>query len=784
MIVRPPLTETDRNFQLIRNWPARVLLAAAVLLSAGQAFGQASVTLAWNKSSGSGVAGYRVFYGVASNTYTNQVDSGSATNATISGLRSGTTYFFAAASYSSNGLQSAYSPEVSYTTGSSGAPAVVLTSPASGSSYVSPATITLAATVSTNGHTINKVQFFNGAALLAEDAAAPYSFTWSGVSAGSYALSAKVVYDATNTLASAGVNVTVGAPAPAGLTFASTSGSLNAPFLASNGLVFQTTETGVTNGGRAAYTVSIPSAGNYQISAMVIAPNSGANSFYLNFDAEPTDPTMIWDVPVTSALTSQMVAWRGTGTDTSDQFSPKIFTLSQGTHQLIIRGREPNTQLGRITISPVSTTTTPPVVALTSPANGSTFLAPAALPLAATVAPNGHTITKVQFFNGSALLAEVATAPYTFAWNNVSAGNYTLLATAIYDSGSSVSSPGSSVAVTSPPASPASSQTFASTSGTLSGSYLTSNGAVYQTTTTGVTGGWRGVYTFTVGSTGDYLVSALVNAPNSLANSFYVNIDAEPTDPLTIWDLPVASGFVSQTVSWRGNGTTSSGSSGYTAQFAPKAFNLAQGTHQLIIRGREANTQLGSITVSPAPALPPPWQVIDIGAVAVTGSASVNAGVYTVAGAGAFGGTIDSLRFLYQSLSGDGEIRARLNSVQNTSASAQAGVIIRETLAPGSRYASVGLSPDGTIRTGNRSSTSGAASSVAAGTGTLPNVWARLVRSGNTFSSFSSSDGATWVPLSSISISMATNIYFGFAVISGQTNVLNTSSFSSTTVVP
>ena len=135
-------------------------------------------------------------------------------------------------------------------------------------------------------------------------------------------------------------------------------------------------------------------------------------------------------------------------------------------------------------------------------------------------------------------------------------------------------------------------------------------------------------------------------------------------------------------------------------------------------------------------------------------------------------------------MSGDGEIRSRLNSVQNTGASAQAGIIIRETLAPGSRYASVGLSPNGTIRTGNRSSTSGAASSVAAGTGTLPNVWARLVRSGNTFSSFSSTNGATWVPLGSTSISMATNVYFGFAVVSGQTNVLNTSAFSSATIVP
>jgi len=33
----------------------------------------------------------------------------------------------------------------------------------------------------------------------------------------------------------------------------------------------------------------------------------------------------------------------------------------------------------------------------------------------------------------------------------------------------------------------------------------------------------------------------------------------------------------------------------------PKVFSLSQGSHQLIIRGREANTQLQSITILPSP---------------------------------------------------------------------------------------------------------------------------------------------------------------------------------------
>jgi hypothetical protein len=44
---------------------------------------------------------------------------------------------------------------------------------------------------------------------------------------------------------------------------------------------------------------------------------------------------------------------------------------------------------------------------------------------------------------------------------------------------------------------------------------------------------------------------------------------------------------------------SSANSSGLTAQFAPKVFNLSAGTHRLIIRGREGNVQLGQITIAP-----------------------------------------------------------------------------------------------------------------------------------------------------------------------------------------
>jgi hypothetical protein len=83
--------------------------AAGAVLPPGQ-----SVTLAWNPSPDSGVAGYRIYYGVGSRTYTNMVDTGTATNATIANLVAGATYYFAATSYNLLGLESDYSTEASY----------------------------------------------------------------------------------------------------------------------------------------------------------------------------------------------------------------------------------------------------------------------------------------------------------------------------------------------------------------------------------------------------------------------------------------------------------------------------------------------------------------------------------------------------------------------------------------------------------------------------------------------------------------------------------------------
>jgi choice-of-anchor A domain-containing protein len=92
-------------------------------------------------------------------------------------------------------------------------PTISITSPASGTVFSAPATIALTATASSpnTGGSIAKVEFFNGTAKLGEVLAAPYTFSWAGVAAGSYNVFARATDNAGATADSATVNVIVNA---------------------------------------------------------------------------------------------------------------------------------------------------------------------------------------------------------------------------------------------------------------------------------------------------------------------------------------------------------------------------------------------------------------------------------------------------------------------------------------------------------------------------------------------------------------------------------------------
>ena len=90
-----------------------VLGALFLALLPLNALATGNISLAWDPSSTTNLAGYNIYYGVASLAYTNMVSAGTATSITISNLVEGTTYYFAATAYDTAGLESDYSAEVS-----------------------------------------------------------------------------------------------------------------------------------------------------------------------------------------------------------------------------------------------------------------------------------------------------------------------------------------------------------------------------------------------------------------------------------------------------------------------------------------------------------------------------------------------------------------------------------------------------------------------------------------------------------------------------------------------
>jgi len=119
----------------------------------------------------------------------------------------------------------------------------------------------------------------------------------------------------------------------------------------------------------------------------------------------------------------------------------------------------------------------PPSVSLTAPASGATFGAPANINLSASVVTNGHSITSVQFYNGATLLGSTTTAPYTYAWNNVSIGAYSLYAQVTYDSGSTVAAAPAFITVNPLPTAPQNLSVVAVASNQISVTWSTSSNA-------------------------------------------------------------------------------------------------------------------------------------------------------------------------------------------------------------------------------------------------------------------------------------------------------------------
>jgi RHS repeat-associated protein len=220
------------------------------------------------------------------------------------------------------------------------------------------------------------------------------------------------------------------ASVPGGVSFASGQASVAIPVSALGS--GSTTVTASANGGQAAATVNV----NAPPTVSLTAPANGA----------------VFQTPATLTLTANAADADGTvakveffdgatlvATVTAAPYSVTLANVAVGMHSFTARATD---NLGASTTSAAVSVkvNAPPSVALTGPANGATFTAPATIALAATATDTDGTIAKVEFFQGATLIAAVTAAPYNFTWTNVAQGSYTLTARATDNDGAATTS--------------------------------------------------------------------------------------------------------------------------------------------------------------------------------------------------------------------------------------------------------------------------------------------------------------------------------------------------------
>ena len=377
---------------------------------------------------------------------------------------------------------------VTITIGANAAPTVALSSPTSGLNLGLGNNVLIAAAANDSDGSVASVQFFANGISIGSVSTAPYSLSWKPASAGVYSLTAVATDNAGNSTTSAAASVTVtGASAPivsisnpvTGATFGvGTSVPINAITTGGNGPISQVQF--FVNGVSLAVDSAAPyntiwspnSAGTYSLVA-VSTDNAGVSgtSTAVTVTILPNGaPSVTLVSPGTNLVVGlgTVVNLSATASD-SDGTIANVRFLANGTllatsATLPYRTNFTPTAAGVYTIvaqaidnagniaDSVAQTITVlggnvQIVTLNNPSADTSITADSSLLLSAGAAISSGTITRVEFYAGTTLLATKTTAPYTFVWRPAAIGSYAVRAVAFDGNGSGVSSSVSNVTV-------------------------------------------------------------------------------------------------------------------------------------------------------------------------------------------------------------------------------------------------------------------------------------------------------------------------------------------------
>lgn len=369
-------------------------------------------------------------------------------------------------------------------------PEAAIAAPLNGAVFTEPASVLISATASDSDGTVAKVEYFWDDLKIGETSAPPYELHWDNVGAGTYSISARATDSSGFSVESKHVQITVlprNTPVTSGLPDPGTLATYRGRY----GQVYYFTVTGNAAAGpiwgtdiytddsslaKAVVHAGLLADGETGIVRVnILASRDGYASTTRNgitslsfgsfagsygvttLQPQIDPPTMVLQPASQTIPTGAGVAFTAKGKGSVPLSYQWLFNEKPISNELDTTLRIQNLTFGNagrysvlITNSVGSITSqvavltivsnVPPQVALTSPLDGTAFIQPASIALAATASDIDGAITKVQFFSGDTLIGESTNAPYTFTWQHFGDATFSLSAVATDTSGATTKS--------------------------------------------------------------------------------------------------------------------------------------------------------------------------------------------------------------------------------------------------------------------------------------------------------------------------------------------------------
>ena len=334
------------------------------------------------------------------------------------------------------------------------APSVSLTSPANNASFTAPATIALTASASDSDGSITKVEFYNGTTLIASDTNGGdgWGISWSAVPQGSYQLSAKAFDNSGASVSSASVSVTVNAASGGANLALGRPASASSQWSDACAAAYANDSSDNASGGCGGWSPSSADAqpwwqvdlGNaYRISTLELVTRQNccdAPETRQNFEVRASNDPSFASYVVLGTQGATALPFKATWSRAVTDTNGYRYIRATKTGYFFI---------AELRVFGSAASNQAPSVSLTSPANNASFTAPATIALSANASDSDGSITKVEFYNGTTLIASDTNGGdgWGISWGAVPQGNYQLSAKAFDNSGASVSSASVSVIV-------------------------------------------------------------------------------------------------------------------------------------------------------------------------------------------------------------------------------------------------------------------------------------------------------------------------------------------------